>query len=476
MLFPIYSFGLVDPTANAPCLFANGSPDTSSSVTNPANCGQGLAANTGQNAAVPAFIPLLACYDLTRTAALPASDGCTNTTSGYYAFNGRATIRETAFYIQDAITYHNWTLNVGVRYDRYNGITKADKGEPRLGAAYNFKPTHSVLRVSYAHTLESPFNENLVLASLGCNDPVIAAFQTLVAGGGCVTTTPLNPGTRNEYHAGLQQAFGKFLVVDGEYIWKYTDKAFDFSVLGNTPITYPIEWSKSKIPGYAIHATMPNYHGLSAFIVMSSVAARFFGPQVAGIGSTPGAITVFRIDHDERFNQTTHLQYQPLKKGPWLSFNWRFDSGQVAGQVPCAGGNCANGPNGTNSVVDVSALTPDQQFEGGLYCGSVHATPTTPISANGLCPAAQYGSTFLSIPAAGAQNDDHNPGRIAPRSLFDAAVGQDNLLKNDKYKLSARLTIINLTDKEALYNYLSTFSGTHYVTPRTVTMTLAMRF
>ena len=26
--------------------------------------------------------------------------------------------------------------------------------------------------------------------------------------------------------------------------------------------------------------------------------------------------------------------------------------------------------------------------------------------------------------------------------------------------------MVNLTNKEALYNFLSTFSGTHYVTPR----------
>ena len=44
----------------------------------------------------------------------------------------------------------------------------------------------------------------------------------------------------------------------------------------------------------------------------------------------------FRIDHDEKFNQTTHLQYQPWKKGPWVGFNWRYDSGLVAGPVPFA--------------------------------------------------------------------------------------------------------------------------------------------
>src|SRR5580658_6424841 len=197
--------------------------------------------------------------------------------------------------------------------------------------------------------------------------------------------------------------------------------AFDFSVLGNTPITYPIEWQSSKIPGYAIRATVPNFHGLTAFLVTSSVAARFFSPQVAGIGSTPVGFGVFRIDHDERFNETTHLQYQPRKTMPWISFNWRFDSGQVAGPAPCAGGDCANGPNGSDTVVDASILTPDQQFQAGLYCGNVYATPTTPISANSICPASQYGSKLINIPAAGTENDDHNPPRIAPRNLFDLA-------------------------------------------------------
>jgi hypothetical protein len=267
------------------------------------------------------------------------------------------------------------------------------------------------------------------------------------------------------------------LVLDGEYIWKYTHNAFDFSVLANTPITYPIEWTKSKIPGYAIRLSMPNFHGLTAFMVTSSVAARFFSPQVAGVGATPVGFGVFRIDHDEIHNATGHVQYQPSKKLPWLGFNWRFDSGLVAGPVPCAGGEaCPNGPNGTDSMVDVSNLTPDQQFEGGLYCGSVHATPTTPISPTGLCPASEYGSSLVSIPAPGTQNNDHNPQRITQRNLFDAAVGDDNLFHTEKYKWSARLTVVNLLNKEALYNFLSTFSGTHYVSPRAITATIGLHF
>jgi hypothetical protein len=462
------NFGIVEPTLNAVCLTSAGTPDLNPSLTNPAGCTGALQPN-------PSFNPLLACYDLTRTAPLPASDGCPSSTSGEYTFNGHADIREVALFIQDTISLKNWTFNLGLRGDIYRGITSANQVEPRLGISYNIKPSHTVLRVSYARTLETPFNENLVLASVGCDDPVVNAIMSSTVSP-CVSSTPLSPGFRNEFHVGLQQAFGRFLVIDGEYIWKYTHNAYDFSVLGDTPITFPIEWARSKIPGYAIRATMPAYHGLSAFVVMSSVAARFFEPQVSGIGATPTGSEVFRIDHDEKFNQTTHLQYQPWKLGPWFSFNWRYDSGQVAGQAPCAGGNCVNGPNGSDSVVDVSGLTPDQQFQAGLYCGSVHATPIIPISPNGLCAASLYGSTLLQIPAPGTENDDHNPPRVASRNLFDIAIGQGNLFHGDKKKWSARIAVVNMTNTTALYNFLSTFSGTHYVTPRAITGTIGFHF
>jgi hypothetical protein len=125
-----------------------------------------------------------------------------------------------------------------------------------------------------------------------------------------------------------------------------------------------------------------------------------------------------------------------------------------------------------DTIVDVSSLTPDQQFEAGLHCGSVHATPTVPIRPTGLCPASQYGSSLVKIPAPGTENDDPNPPRIAWRKLFDIAIGHDNLFNSDHHKWSLRPSVVNLTNKEALYNFLSTF----YVTPRAVTGTIGFHF
>jgi hypothetical protein len=509
------NLGIVDPTFNAPCLGPNTNPDTDSfyplapveGFTDPSQCAAaGYQPNTLANpnpnvpgnpangflspAVYPLFSPTLAPYDLTRGGSL-------------FTFNGHTDVKELALYVQDTITKGSWSFNLGIRGDLYNGITSGSQAEPRLGVAYNIKPSNTVLKVSYARTLESPFNENLILSSIGCSNPVLGP-QDGITGTGLLacssnSLTPIAPGFRNEFHAGLQQAFGRHIVFDGEYIWKYTHNGYDFSVLGNTPITFPIEWHNSKIPGFTSRVTVTDIHGFTAYVVMSSVAARFFTPQIGGAGATPLAVGPFRIDHDEHYNQTTHLQYQPWKLGPWLGFNWRYDSGLVAGATPCYGiesfNTCPGSFTNVNGEPTISLvasnvasvpLSADQEFEAGFTCNGISATPPSaanpagvPLSSNGVvgaCPAAQFGSTLIKVPAPNKEDDDLNPPRIRSRNLFDLSVGEDNLFRGDRYRWSLRFTAINLANNYVLYNFLSTFSGTHYVTPRTLTAEIGFHF
>ena len=108
----------------------------------------------------PNFNPILAPYDLTRG-------------GSPFTFNGHTDVKELALYVRDNITKGNWSLNLGLRGDLYNGLSTARQAEPRVGVAYNIKKTNTILRVSYARTLESPFNENLILSSTGCANPVL---------------------------------------------------------------------------------------------------------------------------------------------------------------------------------------------------------------------------------------------------------------------------------------------------------------
>jgi hypothetical protein len=118
-------------------------------------------------------------------------------------------------------------------------------------------------------------------------------------------------------------------------------------------------------------------------------------------------------------------------------------------------------------------LTPNQQVTIGLACNGTPATVASPITS---C-SGKVTSTLLTLPQIGHENDDHNPDRVKPRNLFNLAIGTDNLFHTEKKtRWTASLAIDNLSNKAALYNFLSTFSGTHFVEPRNITGKVGLVF
>ena len=394
--------------------------------------------------ASPDFLPGLLPFDLTRG-------------GHYFLFHGHTDIKQEALYAQDNLTLGNATASLGLRFDNYNGITKGRLLQPRLGISYHIKSTATVLRSSFTRNFETPYNENLVFSSAtgsgGLGNGILGDTSNL----------PLRPGVRSQFNAGLQQALGKYIVLDFDYFNKRTNNAYDFNVLFNTSVTFPISWQKSKVDGASLRINLTNYKGLSAFMVAGHTRARFFPPESGGLffnSDLPAG--VFRIDHDQKLEQTTQVQYQFIrfkKLLPYVNFTWRYDSGLVAGSVP--------------DFDTALTLTADQQAQIGLFCGSIFATPTSPILG---CTDTNRGALRLRIPPDGTANDDTNPPRIAPRHLFDFSVGTDNLFRGERTKVTLRFTGINITNKESLYNFLSTFSGTHFVTPRTFQVQAGITF
>jgi hypothetical protein len=125
------------------------------------------------------------------------------------------------------------------------------------------------------------------------------------------------------------------------------------------------------------------------------------------------------------------------------------------------------------SYRDSEGITPDQQGQIGLFCGDTFASATQGITE---CTNSNRGALRVRIPADGTAQDDHNPPRITPRHLLGLRVGSNNLLRTEKVRLILRLTGANLSNKNALYNFLSTFSGTHFVSPRAFQVQLGVKF
>ena len=428
-----FRFGITEPLFNAICQDSDGNSLDLPAVTDPEACHSlGFEPNPGL---APGLIP----FDLTRGGSL-------------LRFQDTGAINQYAAYVQDAITLGQWKVNAGLRVDRYDGISRATGVQPRLGFSYLVKRTATVLRGSYSRTFETPYNENLLLSS--------STGQGGLPGMGFGTTRvePIKPGRRNQFNVGFQQVLDGVVRIDAGYFWKFTDNAFDFATLFDTPLTFPISWRKSKIDGAAIRISTPNLHGLTAYTTIGHTRARFFGPENGGlIFNSSLDDGVFRIDHDQAFQQATNFYYQRPDGGPWVSFTWHYNSGMVSGDI---------------SISDALSLTGDQQAAMGFFCGSQVATPDNPIRS---CPSGG-GATRVRIPAPGTANADLNPPRIVPRHLFDVGVGTDNLLHGDRTRLTLRFTVVNLTNTVALYNFLSTFSGTHFVTPRSYTAEMGIVF
>ncbi len=393
------------------------------------------------------LLPGLVPYDLTQPGGT------------LFHFHQGAQIKEQAAFVQDTIALGHFTVNAGLRLDHYDGLSSATAWQPRLGIAYQAR-TGTVLRVSYSRSLETPFNENLVLSSAtGTGGLATNVF-------GAAAAVPLKSGRRNQFNAGFQQAIGRKLILDGDYFWKYTHNAYDLDTLLTTALVFPITWRKSKMDGFAIRLTMAETKGFSLFTTLGHTRARIFGPENGGIIFNQDdltSVTVQRVDHDQALQSTTHLQYQLPKRLPWVALTWRYDSGIVSNAVP--------------DLASLLGLTPDQQQMIGFYCNNQVATLASPITSS-TCPesSTNYGSKLVNIPAPGTENDDKNPARVKPRHLFDLAIGSDNLFHSDKVKWTGRFTVLNLTNKVAMYNFLSTCAGTHFVAPRTFRGEFGVRF
>jgi len=432
-----FQTGLTDPAFNSPCVDGTGTPVPDSALTATGQCaGSGFAPNPGfQSALLP--------YDLTRDGAL-------------FQFTGQATISEASGYVQDSIKLGSLYVNLGLRYDYYRGLSTGWGLQPRTGVAYQLRRTNTVLHASYARIFLTPYNENLILSS------------STGAGGlangslGATQVQPLTPARRNQWNAGFEQQLGSRFTVQAEYFWKFTDGAYDFNTILNTPLNFPIQFRLAKIDGALARATLNNFHGLSVFTVLGHTRSRLFSPETGGINFGTAYAPVARPDHDQGFQQTTNLQYQFAQRGMrglWLGFTWRFDSGLVVVSVP--------------DYATALTLTGDEQQQMGLYCGSVFAAVSAPLRS---CASAEQGATRIRIVDPGTYNPDTNPTRIQPRNLFDVAAGSDSLWKRDDYAVGAKVTVVNLFDEIALYNFLSSFSGTHFVTPRSVQAEITFHF
>ena len=121
----------------------------------------------------------------------------------------------------------------------------------------------------------------------------------------------------------------------------------------------------------------------------------------------------FLIDHDQKLQEQLGVFWDVPNSGFWAGMTQRYDSGLVT-----------------------------------------HASSPADVLAGG--PDTAYAGPFIDF--------NSNPTRVKSRTVWDFSLGAR--LKQYGLPVEVQLDVLNAFDKQGLYNFQSTFGGTHVIPPR----------
>jgi len=233
-----------------------------------------------------------------------------------------------AGYINDQYKPWTWlTLNAGLRYTHFSGISNENALSPHGGASVQIPKLNWVLRAFYGKYYQPP-----PLYTVGGG----FAFGIPEQGTAGIGFLPLK-GERD-----IQREFGLSIPVRG-WVLDFTHFAtsavafLDHDVLGNSNILLPLTTPNARMFGTEAAIRSPlvmrrvRYH-----LAYSYMTAQYMGSPNGGLIKPVPAECLYSfcyLDHDQRNTLSTGAQVM-LPRGAWFSTNVLYGSGVLAGDGP----------------------------------------------------------------------------------------------------------------------------------------------
>jgi hypothetical protein len=333
-----------------------------------------------------------------------------------FRFDARLSPTLTSAFVQNDLHLGAFFLALGLRHDAYTVADVSDNQlQPRLGISYRVDATGTVLRVSFDRLMILREHENLALS--------LSQQAWDLGPNAGKPRQGLRPEHQNSYSYGIEQQLGKAGRVMVEYWEKQSRNAGDNAQFLNTGVLFPVGADRGIFRGMNLRLDLVPVKGWSAYLSLGRTRAIFQAPLVGGLQlEAPEALpgTRFLIDHDQKLSAQLGLTYE--REGFHAQIMGRYDSGLVAASPAAAQGN------------------PDYAF----------------------------GTSYVRL-------DSEGTWRIQPRTTWDLSLGQEWKLAATR-RLALGLDLLNATDAKGLYNFLSTFGGTHVIPPRTLAARVKWKF
>jgi outer membrane receptor for Fe3+-dicitrate len=333
-----------------------------------------------------------------------------------FGFNARRHDSEQALFVQDQIRMRSWTVNAGVRWDRYDLVVNQSAVSPRVGIAWSWPAADLVVRASYDRAFQTPAIENILLASS-------PAVDTLSEN---VVRLPVRPSIGNFYEMGVSKALFRAFRVDASYFDRTMTNFADDDLLLNTGVSFPIAFRRAAIRGTEVKLDLPHWRALSGFVSYAWMQGTGELPITGGLflgdeaTSRLTSTESFPISQDQRHTLRGRVAYQ-LRPSAWVALDTAYGSG-----LPF-------------------------EFSGDLDQAI-----------------AQFGERIVD-------RVNFETGRVRPSLSFDASAGV-TLAKTATHSVRVQIDVRNLTDRLNVINFAGLFSGTALAAPRSVALRLRADF
>lgn len=321
-------------------------------------------------------------------------------TPARFDFADRRRDREQAVFVQDQIHAGAWTVNAGVRWDRYRLVVDETAVSPRAAVAWSWPAAHLVLRASYDRAFQTPAIENLLLASSSSVDVL----------GEQVVRLPVRPSRGHFYEAGAATTIRGKARLDVSFFRRDMDDFADDDLLLNTGVSFPTAFARARVTGTEVKLELPRWRSLAGSVSYGNMIGIGYLPITGGlllgddVSNALGSTDRFPLSQDQRNTARGRLA-------------WRISSRASAALAASYG-----------SGLPV-------EFTG-----------------NRDEAIAQYGGRIVD-------RVNFARGRVHPFATLDASAGV-TLATSERRSVRLQADLLNLTNRLNVVNFAGLFSGT----------------
>ena len=342
-------------------------------------------------------------------------------TPAKFNFAGARPDLEQAGFAQDLVHLGHWTLSAGLRWDHYQLLANQNAVSPRLSVAHFFPAAGIVLHFSYDRIFQTPSFENILLSSSSAAAGLNSSSVQL----------PVKPSKGDFYEAGATKTLFNKVRLDANYFRRLVNNYADDNPFQNTPISFPIAFSRAIIYGAEAKLDLPEGKGFSGYLSYSYQLGNAWNPVTGGLflGATSLPATGhFPASQDQRNTVRGRLRYQIAPRF-WIAGGVESDSG-LPFQFNCD-----------------PTLTLDQCIQGQVQI---------------------YGHPVVN-------RINFVRGRIYPTVVLSASIGAD-LYKSEGLKMRFQADGQNLTNVVDVIDFGGLFSGNAIGPSRSIMLRLQMLF